>query len=89
AFYGPLFSRQLQGLPEAKELKELLSAAAKRPGYARTLALVPAFQKNYRSIFDNNGMLNSVQAPFLEQVKAAAGTGSQMGRMAADYLLLK
>ncbi|MBV8881405.1 MAG: hypothetical protein JO332_15675 [Planctomycetaceae bacterium] len=88
-YYGPLFSRQVQGLPEAKELKELLSAAVKRPGHAKTLALVPMFQKNYRSFFDNGGMMNPVQAPFLEQVKATAGTGSQMGRMAADYLLLK
>lgn len=89
SYYGPLFTRQLQGLPEAKELKETLAAAAKRPGNAKTLALVPAFQKTYRSNFDGNGMLVAAQAPFLEQVKAAAGTGSLMGRMAADYLLLK
>jgi len=89
SYYGPLFSRQLQGLPEAKELKELLSAAAKRPAHSRTLALVPAFQKNFRSFFDNSGMMTPVQAPFLEQVKSISGTGSQMGRMASDYLLLK
>jgi hypothetical protein len=89
SFYGPLFSRQLQGLPEAKELKEILSAAAKRPGHAKTLALVPAFQKNYRSIFENSGMMSPAQAPFLEQVKSIAGPTSQMGHMAADYLLLK
>jgi len=89
AYYGPLFSRQLQGLPEAKELKDLLSAALKRPGHAKTLALVGPFQKGYRSIFDNNGMLNPVQAPFLEQVKSTAGPASQMGHMATDYLLLK
>ncbi len=89
SFYGPHFTRQLQGLPEAKELKETLSAAAKKPGYAKTLALVPAFQKNYRSFFDNNGMMNSAQAPFLEQVKTLAGPTSQIGHMAADYLLLK
>lgn len=89
AYYGPLFSRQLQGLPEAKELKELLSAGAKKPSHARTLALVPMFQKSYRSFFENNGLMNPAQAPFLEQVKSVAGPGSQMGRMAADYLLLK
>ncbi len=89
SYYGPLFGRQLQGLPEAKELKETQAAAAKRPGNAKTLALVPAFQKNFRSMFDGNGMLVAAQAPFLEQVKATAGTGSQMGRMAGDYLLLK
>ncbi|HUR38771.1 MAG TPA: hypothetical protein VM222_04735 [Planctomycetota bacterium] len=88
-FYGPLYSRQLQGLPEAKELKETLSAGAKRPSHARTLALVPMFQKSYRSFFDGNGMMTPAQAPFLEQVKSIAGPGSQMGRMAADYLLLK
>jgi len=89
SYYGPLFSRQLQGLPEAKELKETLSAAAKRPGHAKTLSLVPLFQKNYRSFFETSGLMNPAQAPFLEQVKSAAGPGSQMGRMAADYLLLK
>jgi hypothetical protein len=89
SFYGPIFVRQLQGLPEAKELKEALSAAAKKPSYARTLALVPSFQKSYRSFFDGNGMMNPVQAPFLEQVKSIAGPSSQVGHMAADYLLLK
>ena len=29
AYYGPLYSRQLQGLPEAKDLKEILSLAAR------------------------------------------------------------
>jgi hypothetical protein len=89
SFYGPVFSRQLQGLPEAKELKETLSAAAKKPAYAKTLALVPSFQKSYRSFFDGNGMMNPVQGPFLEQVKSIAGPSSQVGHMAADYLLLK
>jgi hypothetical protein len=89
SFYGPVFSRQFQGLPEAKELRETLSAGAKKPGYAKTLSLVPAFQKSYRSFFDGNGMMNPVQAPFLEQVKSVAGPGSQIGHMAADYLLLK
>jgi hypothetical protein len=88
-FYGPLFSRQLQGLPEAKELKETLSAGAKKPSHAKTMALLPAFQKNYRSFFDGNGMMNPAQAPFLEQVKSVAGPSSQVGHMAADYLLLK
>ncbi|HLY74421.1 MAG TPA: hypothetical protein VKU80_09905, partial [Planctomycetota bacterium] len=89
SFYGPVLSRQLQGLPEAKELKEVLSGAAKRPGHSKTLALVPAFQKSYRSFFDNNGMMNPAQAAFLEQVKATAGPGSQYGRMSADFLLLR
>jgi len=89
AYYGPLFSRQLQGLSEAKELKEILSAAAKKPGHAKTLSFVPLFQKNYRSFFESSGLMNPAQAPFLEQVKSAAGPDSQMGRMAADYLLLK
>lgn len=89
SFYGPLFSRQLQGLPEAKDLKEILSAAAKKPSHSKTLALVPMFQKNYRGYFDGNGMMVAAQSPFLEQVRSVAGTGSQMGRMAADYLLLK
>ncbi|HVR86903.1 MAG TPA: hypothetical protein VMU54_21445 [Planctomycetota bacterium] len=88
-FYGPIFTRQLQGLPEAKELKEILSGATKRPAHSKTLALVPAFQKNYRSFFEMSGMMNPAQAPLLEQVKSVAGPGSQYGRMAADYLLLK
>jgi hypothetical protein len=87
--YGPLFSRQLQGLPEAKELKETLTAGARKPAHAKTMALLPVFQKNYRSFFDGNGMMNPVQAPLLEQVKATAGPSSQVGHMAADYLLLK
>jgi hypothetical protein len=89
AFYGPLFTRQLQGLPEQKELKETLAAAAKRPGHARTLALVPMFQKNFRTFFESSGLMKPEQSPFLEQVKATAGPGSQLGHMAADYLLLK
>jgi hypothetical protein len=89
SFYGPLFTRQLQGTPQVKDLKEILSGAAKRGSTAKTLALVPAFQKSYRSFFETNGMLNPAEAPFLEQVKATAGTGSQLGRMASDYLLLK
>jgi hypothetical protein len=89
AFYGPLFTRQLQGLPEQKELKETLAAAVKRPAHGRTLALVPMFQKNFRSFFENSGMMNAAQAPFLEQVKSTAGISSQLGHMAADYLLLK
>ena len=89
SFYGPLFLRQLQGLPEAKDVKEALSAGAKKPAHGRTMALLPAFQKNYRSFFDGNGMMNPVQAPFLEQVKSIAGSASQVGHMAADYLLLK
>jgi hypothetical protein len=89
AFYGPLFTRQLQGLPEQKELKETLSAAAKRPGHAKTLGLVPLFQKNFKSFFEASGMMNPAQAAFLEQIKATAGPGSQLGHMAADYLLLK
>ena len=88
-FYGPIFTRQLQGLPEAKELKETLSAAAKKPSHAKTIALLPSFQKNYRNFFEGNGMMNPAQAPFLEQVKSTAGPGSQVGHMAADYLLLK
>jgi hypothetical protein len=89
AFYGPLFTRQMQGLAEAKELKEILSAATKKPSHARTMALVPMFQKNYRTFFDGNGMMNPALAPFLEQVKSTAGASSQIGHMAADYLLLK
>ncbi len=89
AFYGPLFTRQLQGLPDLKELKETLAAATKRPGHARTIALVPMFQKNYKTFFESSGLLNPAQAPFLEQVKTVAGATSQMGHMAADYLLLK
>lgn len=89
SYYGPLFTRQLQGHAAAKDLKALLAAGTKRPGHNRTLALLPAFQKNYRGIFDGNGMMVPPQAPFLEQVKSTAGTGSQIGHMAADYLLLK
>ena len=33
--------------------------------------------------------MSPAQAPFLEQVKSTAGASSQMGHMAADYLLLK
>jgi hypothetical protein len=88
-FYGPVFTRELQGLPQAKDLKDILSGVARRPDHARTLALVPMFQKNFRSFFDNNGMMNPAQASFLEQIKATAGEGSQLGHMAADYLLLK
>lgn len=88
-FYGPVFTRQLHGLPQAKDLKDILSAASKRTGHARILALVPSFQKNYRSFFESNGLMNPAQEPFLEQIKSIAGPGSQMGHMAADYLLLK
>jgi hypothetical protein len=88
-FYGPLFTRQLQGLPEAKDLKETLSAGLKRPAHPRTMGIWPVWQKSYRSFFDGNGMMNPAQAPFLEQVKSTAGPSSQVGHMAADYLLLK
>jgi hypothetical protein len=89
SFYGPLFTPQLQGLAEAKDLKEILAGASKRPGHARTLSLVPMFQKNFRSFFENGGLMNPIQGPFLEQVKSTAGPASQYGRMAGDYLLLK
>jgi hypothetical protein len=89
AFYGPVLARQLQGMPEAKDLKETLSSSSKKPGYTKTLSLMPMFLKNYRSFFDQNGMMNPSQGPFLEQVKSTAGPSSQVGHMAADYLLLK
>lgn len=88
-FYGGVLSRQLQDLSQAKELKEILSSAVRQPGHAKTLALYPLFQKNYRSFFEGNGMMNPSQSPFLEQVKVTAGQSSQLGRMAAEYLLLK
>jgi hypothetical protein len=87
--YGPILARQVQGLPEGKELKEALASGARKPGAAKTMALVPIFQKSFRGFFDANGMMNPAQAPFLEQVKSTAGPASQLGHMAADYLLLK
>jgi hypothetical protein len=89
AYYGAVFARQLQGLAEAKELKDVLAQAPKNAAYGRTLALVAPFRKNFRSYLGPDGLLLSPQAPFLEQVKSIAGVEAQMGRMAADFLLLK
>ena len=88
-YYGDVFVRQLSGLPQAKEVKEIVVAASKKKGYARALSAAPAFQKCVRSLFGGNGMLASGQAPVVEQLKTLAGPTSQLGRMAADFLLLQ
>lgn len=88
-YYGELFARQLQGLPQAKELKDILQAAAKAKGYARALGVPPLFQKSFRAFFGGNGLLAPGQAPLLERLKELAGESSAHGRMAADFLALQ
>lgn len=88
-YYGDLFVRQLQGLPQAKDVKDIVVAASKTKGYARMLSAAPPFQKSVRSFFGGNGMLAAGQAPLVEQIKSLAGESSHLGRMAADFLLLQ
>jgi hypothetical protein len=88
-YYGDLFLRQLQALPQAKELKDILHAAAKGKGYGRALGVPPLFQKSLRTFFGGNGLLAPGQAPILERIQELAGETSSYGRMAADFLKLQ
>jgi hypothetical protein len=87
-FYLPLFQRQLQGLPEAREIPKCLQAA-RTPAAQKALALLPSFQKSFPSFFTGTGTLKPEHVPFLEQLRDAAGTDAQVGRMAAEFIALR
>lgn len=87
-FYLPLFQRQLQGLPEAREIPKRLQAA-RTPAAQKALALLPSFQKSFPSFFTGTGTLKPEHVPFLEQLRDAAGTDAQVGRMAAEFIALR
>jgi hypothetical protein len=86
--YLPIFQRQLQGLPEARELLKKLQAA-RTPAAQKALALLPAFQKGFAGFFDGAGRLKAESAPLLEALRDAAGPDSALGRMAAEFLALR
>lgn len=88
AYYLPIFQRQLQGLPEARELPRKFQAA-KTPAAQKALALLPAFQKGFPSFFDAAGRLKAEHVPLLEALRDAGGADSAHGRMAAEFLALR
>jgi len=87
--YGKILLPKLGDLPEAKEARDAMAEGRKAKGYAATLALFAPFEKNFRQFFKGTGVPSPEQVPFLEQVRKTAPEKSLLGRMAAQYLLLK
>jgi hypothetical protein len=87
-FYGNLFLQQLTGLPRQKEVKDLVIAMQKDKGFRNALAAFDLFTKQLGAFFSGN-KLSSGMVPALEQIKQLSGEKSLIGRLAADYLLLK
>ena len=87
-YYLPAFEKQLAGHPKLEDLKKLVAESKKVKSYSNALAAWRNFQKGYRSFFDGN-KLSAEAAPLLEKVKTAAGEQSLLGKMSAEFLLLK
>ena len=84
-YYGNVFTLQLGTHPKAKELKDILAEAHKRPGYAAVPPLFVPFATNLKSMFSGPALAPSA-SKFLEDVKAKAGEKSLLGKMATEFL---
>jgi hypothetical protein len=87
SYYGNIFTQQLGTHPKAKDLKEVVAAARKKPGHAAAGAAFSEFCKDFGNLF-GNGALRPGAAKFLETVKTRAGEKSLLGTMAAEFMLL-
>jgi len=86
-YYGAIFALQLGTHPKAKELKEILAEARKRPGYAAAPPLFVPFANGMKSMFSGSALAPAA-SKFLEDVKAKAGEKSLMGKMATEFLAM-
>lgn len=87
-YYGTLWARGLAAHPKAKDLKALLAEAEKRPNRKAALAAYGQFCTTFKHMFQSN-TLNPEAAAFLEDARAKAGEKSLLGKMAAEFLLLR
>lgn len=87
AYYGGAFTGQLGTHPKAKELKERLAAARKKPTFQPATATCAAFWTNFRNIFQGANVAPGA-AKFLEDAKAKSGEKSLVGKMATEILLV-
>ena len=88
-YYGPKYTAELAGLPEAKELQTILSKSASLKQLQPIGALFGTFKAQLKTMFSPTCQLAPAAVPYLEQVQKAAGEKSQFGGMAAEFLLLK
>lgn len=94
AYYGPIFTRQLNGHPKAKEVADALAAAKKEPKASAAVATLGVFagafaQKGGPGFFSDKGVLKPDMAKFLEDLAARTPGKSLTGKMAADFLKCK
>lgn len=87
-YYGQQTFVQLARHPRQKELRDILKEAARKREYRAALAAFALFVKDFTS-FVRNAKVDEKLVPLLEQIKEASGEASIVGRMAADFLLLK
>ncbi len=88
-YYGPKYTAELAGLPEAKELQASLSKSAAMKQLQPVGGLFGTFKVQLKTMFSPTCQLSPVAVPYLEQVQKAAGEKSQFGSMATEFLLLK
>ena len=88
-YYGPLYTQQLTGLPEAKELQNILGKSAAVKQLPQVGPLFGNFKVQLKTMFSPTCQLSPAAVPYLEQVQKAAGEKSQFGAMATEFLLLK
>jgi hypothetical protein len=87
-YYGNIFTVQLGTHPKAKDLKDILAEARKRPGFAAVPPLFVPFVNNMKSMFPSGPALAPGASKFLEDVKARAGEKSLLGKMATEFLAM-
>ena len=86
-YYANVFTLQLAAHPRAKELKETLAEARKRPEFAAAQPLFVPFVSALRSMFSGNTLAPGA-SKYLEDVKAKAGEKSLLGKMATEFLAM-
>jgi hypothetical protein len=88
-YYGPKYTQELAGLPEAKDLQAILSKSTAVKQLPQVGQLFGTFKVQLKTMFSPSCQLSAAAVPYLEQVQRAAGEKSQFGGMATEFLLLK
>ena len=88
AYYAPILVKQFDGHPKQEELRKIFTDARANKSYAASLGAFASFTKSFSSFF-SGPKLNDAAAPMVEKIKETAGEKSLLGKMAAEFLLMK
>jgi len=87
-FYAAIWVQQLAGHAKAKDLKDLVAEAKKKPTFKPALATYGQFCGSFKGFFQDKKVSPSA-VKFLEDAKAKCGDKSLVGLMATEFLMLQ